>query len=403
MRICLLATADNPHALRWAKFLISRGHDLLCLCDWPGRGGFLELPPCSVQNPQPNWLEAALCFKLWRHRFGWFFFRARSFREAARRFRPEIVHGMEALNFGYATARCRVGAARVLTPWGLDLQRDAKQSRLARALVSYAVRHVEALTTNAPNLGELVIREYGVAPERVRPFSWGVDRSVFRPERAEEARALRQRWEIPEGARVILSHRQMQAAWGIAEIVEAAGEVAAREPEAFFVFLRGRGDARFEARMRQRAEELGFAGRARWISDLISPEEMAAALNLAEVCVSVPPADLLSISVLEAMACGCLLIATDLPSYRDRLVDGKNALLVPAPASPDALARRILEALRNPRLREEFARRNQRIIAEQDDWDKNATQMEEVYRWALAHPLAEGEWRRGVSGSRRSA
>jgi glycosyltransferase involved in cell wall biosynthesis len=56
--------------------------------------------------------------------------------------------------------------------------------------------------------------------------------------------------------------------------------------------------------------------------------------------VSVPETDLLSISVLEGMACGCVPILADLPAYRTRIVDGENGFLF-EPGNADDLISKI--------------------------------------------------------------
>ncbi len=386
MRICFLATADNPHFLRWARYLAGRGHELLCLCDRPGPEGFVDLPACEVRHPQPNLVEAVLCFKVWRHRYGWFFFRVRPFRRAVMDFEPAIVHGMEALSYGYAVSRCG-GFARVLTPWGNDILVDPRKSKLARWLVTRALRNVEAVTTNLPTLRDAVVEEFDVSPERIHAFSWGVDLEVFHPGYEEEARALAERWQIPEGAIVFLSNRQTREHWGTGEIAEAVPRVLAREPRSFFVFLRGRGDPEFEVVLRRRVEESGSAHRVRWVADLLSEKEMAAALNLAHAFVSVPRTDLLSISVLEGMACGSVPVVGDLPAYRARLHEGENAVVVPQPVTAEHLAEALLIAAAHPEWRPQFAARNLVKIRDLDNWAENARKMEQVYHFALENPV----------------
>lgn len=386
MRVCLLATADNPHFLRWARYLIAQGHELLCLCDRPGRAGFSVSPPCRVEHPQPNFVEAVVCFKIWRHRLGWHYFRTRSFRKAVRAFRPDVVHGMEALAYGYALSRCK-GFPRVLTPWGNDIFFEPERSPLARFLVGHALSHVEAITTNMPNLAEFLVPRFGVAPERVRAFSWGVDRGIFHPGHEAEARRLREAWRIPEDAIVFLSPRHVEQYWGAVEIAEAIPRVLAKQPRAFFILLRGRGDRALEDSLRRGLEEANAAHRVHWVGEYLTPEQMAAALNLAFAFISIPRTDMLSISVLEGMGCGCLPVAADLLAYRTRLVHGENAILIPTPVTAESLAEGLVQAAAHPEWREAFARRNVQRIAECDDAARNAHLLEEVYRWAIAHPL----------------
>ncbi len=54
----------------------------------------------------------------------------------------------------------------------------------------------------------------------------------------------------------------------------------------------------------------------------------------------------LSFSMLEAMSCGCLLVASDTPPVREVAMNGYNALMTPFPDSK-ALAERIIYALKN--------------------------------------------------------
>lgn len=68
--------------------------------------------------------------------------------------------------------------------------------------------------------------------------------------------------------------------------------------------------------------------------------------------------------IVEAMACGTPVVATDCPHGPAEILEwGKNGLLVP-PADADALARQILKALRNPSQREQYARRG--LVRAQD-------------------------------------
>ena len=173
---------------------------------------------------------------------------------------------------------------------------------------------------------------------------------------------------------------------GAWEIARAIPKVLAREPRAFFIFLRGRGDPNLETKLRHRLDEVQCSHRILWIDRVLALEEMAVVLNLADAFISIPKTDLLSLSLLEGMACGCIPIAADLLAYKTRLQDGANAVLVPTPVTAESLARAILRVAQHPEWKRPFAQRNQKIVREEDDWAKNAQRMEEVYRWAIRHP-----------------
>ena len=305
----------------------------------PAPKGFRKKPPCEIRHPAPNLAEAALCFKILRHPDGWNWFRARCYRKEVKRFKPDVVHAMEAYAYGFALAKCK-GFPRVLMPWGNDIFVDPFRTRLAGYLVRYALHHAEAITTNMPNLADYLEPQFGVNRERVRAFSWGVDLDIFHTDYKEDANALRKRWNLPGDAFIILSPRQMREYWGMVEIAEAFGRVAAQRPKAHIVFLRGMGEPGLERASSPPPRIPGCWGiRVRWVGDVLDACGMAAAFNLADVFISVPKSDMLSISVLEGMACGCLPVAADLLAYRSRLKHWENALLVPMPVTGEKTGR----------------------------------------------------------------
>ncbi len=106
---------------------------------------------------------------------------------------------------------------------------------------------------------------------------------------------------------------------------------------------------------------------------------MAAFLNLAEVFVSVPRSDLLSISVLEGMACGCVPILADLLAYKSRVVHGENGFMV-LPENHSELAECILRALNEPETRIAFCEKNVELVRTKDSWRHNAPILLDLYR-----------------------
>jgi phosphatidylinositol alpha-mannosyltransferase len=84
------------------------------------------------------------------------------------------------------------------------------------------------------------------------------------------------------------------------------------------------------------------------------------------------------IVLLEAMAAGCALVASDLPGYRSVATDGVDARLV-APGDPRALASAIDGLLDNPAARTALGRAG-RATAARYDWPEVAARARTVYR-----------------------
>ncbi len=71
--------------------------------------------------------------------------------------------------------------------------------------------------------------------------------------------------------------------------------------------------------------------------------------------------------MVEAMGCGCAVIASDLPAIHDSVIDGQTGLLVPQKDTP-ALAKKIIRLLDNPEQVETLALQARKYVLERYDW-----------------------------------
>jgi len=94
-------------------------------------------------------------------------------------------------------------------------------------------------------------------------------------------------------------------------------------------------------------------------------EEMPMYYNLADFFISVPSSDSLSVSLLEAMACGVVPVVSDLPATREWVNDGENGLIVPV-RNEKALADAILTLFMDKSMRERFKKRNLDLVKKAD-------------------------------------
>jgi glycosyltransferase involved in cell wall biosynthesis len=86
--------------------------------------------------------------------------------------------------------------------------------------------------------------------------------------------------------------------------------------------------------------------------------------------------------ILEAMACGCPVVATDIPGCRELVMDGKSGFLVPV-GRPDRLRDALQSLYENKGLLDEMGRRSRRIIEKDYTWDAVAHRIEDYYHEVL--------------------
>jgi glycosyltransferase involved in cell wall biosynthesis len=258
--------------------------------------------------------------------------RAGAARRHVRELAPDIVHAHYLTSYGYLAARCGRHPL-VMTAWGSDLLVTPHTRRWMRWLTGWILRRADLITGDSASLVEAA-REYRPqAP--VHEIHWGVDRARFAPIP----------WEHKDGVQIV-SLRAWEPNYQIGTLIEAFAMLRERLPDApLKLHLLGGGS--LEALLRNQVQLLGleqfvdFHGR-------LDDAGMAAVLARCKVSVSVPVSDATSVAMLESMACGLAVVASDLPANRQWInpellvpVDNAQAIaqVLQLLACDDALAR----------------------------------------------------------------
>ena len=88
--------------------------------------------------------------------------------------------------------------------------------------------------------------------------------------------------------------------------------------------------------------------------------------------------DGMSLSLLEAMACGAFPVVSDIPANREWITHGVNGYLVQLD-SPTQLAERIDKAWNQHELRLAAAAHNRALVEEHGDYQKNMRTIESAF------------------------
>jgi glycosyltransferase involved in cell wall biosynthesis len=323
--LCLLGDANSVHLRRWAGEMQARGFRSSIVTARPQPLDGVEqvvLPP--VQR-SADWL-----------------FRVGAARRAVAALAPDLVHAHYVSSYGFLAAR--VGRRPlVMTAWGSDLLVTPRRSRLMHALTGWTLRRADLVTGDSL---DLVAAIDAYRPRRpAEQIHWGADLARFAP----VDWAARAPFEI-------VSLRSWEPNYRIPVILQAVAALQREAPgRPLALHLLGGGPE--AAALRTQVDALGLQGVVQFHGRL-DDTGMAAVLARCKASVSVPASDATSVSVLESMAAGVPVVASDLPANRQWL-DSEPALIVPV---DDAAA--LAAALR--RLRDDDALA-QRISAHQRD------------------------------------
>ncbi|WP_329579027.1 glycosyltransferase family 4 protein [Kitasatospora sp. NBC_01250] len=257
----------------------------------------------------------------------------------------------------------------VVLHFHLDVDASGRFGRLLPAYKKHVFRPVlraaAAVIVLTPGQAEFVESTYRVPGERIHVVPNGVDGGYFMPVR-ESAQA----GATEERPLELLYVGRLSPQKNVARLLEAMRLV--REP----VRLRIVGDGELRGRLEAQARELGltrveFAG-ARLGDELVSAYAEADAFVLPSDKEGMP------LVVLEAMAAGLPVIATDVPGNAE-LIGGVGLLAAPEPA---ALAAAIDQVAGDARLRRTLAERSA-ATAPAFAWDAVVRRVERVYAEVL--------------------
>jgi glycosyltransferase involved in cell wall biosynthesis len=213
-----------------------------------------------------------------------------------------------------------------------------RSSRLQLRLLSVGVDRYIAVSSG---VAERLVRKLGVPAEKTVVIPNAVD-----VERFSNVTAAELRRNLAGDAHLVLSLARLHEQKGLDVLLRAAVEL----PDARFV-LAGEGPER--GRLERLARQLGIAERVVLLGTRRDTPELLAACDV----LALPSRyEGLPLVLLEAMAAGVPLVASNIPGVDELIVSGENGLLV-EPGDPGALAREIRRLLDDRELRRQLALR----------------------------------------------
>lgn len=340
------------HVRQLAEVLLERGHDVLVLAPSSRRAdeAFVRTVGRPVRIPYAGTV-APICFS--RSSF-------RRIRRLMRVFEPDVVHVHEPFTPSTAMLAVFASPAPVVSTHHAHLARSRLMELSAPILRSVQLRlsaRIAVSRAAAAFLSRALPGEVEVIPN-------GVDLARF----AEPGPAM----DGLPGERRILWVARLDRQKGFPVMVRAFARLAAELDDVTLV-VAGEGRDRSALGLlsdddRRRVVVLGTVPHA----------DLPAFHAAADVFVS--PAigqESFGITLVEAMAAGLPVVATDIPGYREVVTDGVDGLLVP-PDDPFELSQALRRVLTDPDLASSLAAGGRRR-AEGFSWDVVAPRIEAVY------------------------
>lgn len=215
----------------------------------------------------------------------------------------------------------------------------------------------------------------GIDPSRIKVIYNGINLSRLTTDN-HRAEQVRQRLDLPPEGKVVGMIARMFPVKGHATFLQAAALINRAMPEVRFALV---GDGPLRGHLEDLSRELGlgakvtFFGEQRDVGAYLSALDIAALTSNNEGC---------SNFLLEAMALGKPVVATDAGGNRELVRHGETGFLIP-PGDAEALAKAIITLLQHPEIASSMGQRGKERAIAQFSLERMVHEYEILYEETL--------------------
>jgi glycosyltransferase involved in cell wall biosynthesis len=231
-------------------------------------------------------------------------------RDIIRTTRPDIIH-VQGANTPSFLAGLAVGKSSPLfiTAWGSDILLAGKMGWLYTRMVRFALRRAKGVTADASFMNDVMDNIAGKELKFLNA-NFGIDLPMT---------------GSVEKQKMVFSNRSHNPLYRIDKILVVFAEFKRTEKgRDWKLVVAGSGSTTED--LKKLSVQLGIENNVQFVG-WIDGSKNVAYYKAAAIYISFPESDATSISLLEAMAYGCVPVVSDLPANREWIQDGKNGVV----------------------------------------------------------------------------
>ena len=203
------------------------------------------------------------------------------------------------------------------------------------------------------------------------PFDVDLIKAPVGKDRGELLREL----GLPVESQILLNVARVSPQKGLLYALRALPAILRQYPQVHLVSVGATTDSRWTAELKHEAETQGVADHFHLLGARANVVDF---LRACDIFVFPSLYEGLGIALIEAMATGCVCVATNTGPIPEVLQDGKDGVLVP-PADPEALARVVCDLLADPVRRSQLSTEASKSAFQKFDPKRSAEQLTSIY------------------------
>lgn len=332
-RYLIIGNGESPHILKWINELTK----------------YFEVYLVSSQEVAPKVLEVIpedriVRFHLTVSESGGNFRFVRMVAPLIRiiqKVKPGIVNAHYITSHGVVAALAKRFSTHsfklIQSAWGSDILTTPSRNLFYKKLTRFALNQADLATTDSASVAGII---HNLSRVETMTFPFGLKR-------------LPERGPFEKTTDLFFSNRTLNANANIDRVIHFFNRVFVKNRHARLIIAN---DGPLKEYLMQLTTQLGIQDAIEFVG-FLSQDEQEEYYRKSQYYFSILSSDALSVSLLEAMAFGCIPIVSDLPDNRDWVINGVNGLIISEYTTPDTLSVMQEKSL-------EIAERNREMIAD---------------------------------------
>lgn len=350
MKILIVANKNSNHAKKVADGLAQLGHVVVFVS--PN-----DKVDCSVK------LNSKI--RLITLKYGGkkgYILNAVELRRLYKSIKPDVVNVHYASGCGLLASLASLHPI-VLSCYGSDIFEFPHLSRLNNFVLRHILNNADALASTSYAMADEIRRLIDDSTREISITPFGVDVDRFNLlERRDNERP------------VIGIIKSLQPIYDIPLLINAFAIVC--QQSIFNPILRIYGDGPLKEELQELTTNLNIESSVEF-RGRIPNEEVPAALGKMDVFVNCSKQESFGVNILEAMACGVPVVATDCVGPKEIIEDGVSGIII-KDRKPASLADKIMVLLNNPELSKKISIAGRERVLKYYDWANNVNDLEKL-------------------------
>ncbi len=302
-RYLLFGNAESVHILKWAKELVKH-FDVFIISPLGVHNDILKIIPESNivtlnLKLNPDGGNIALLKKIFL------------FKRLIKQINPKIVNAHYITSHGFIAALIRslfgVKFILVQSAWGTDILVTPNRSFLYKFITKYSLNKANIVTSDSEYMSNVIKK---LSKTKCVTFPFGLD---YLPDVKIEDKDIN----------LCFSNRALTENYNIENVIYAFAAMAFKNENLKLIIAN---DGAMRNELIEITKNIGLSNRIEF-KGFLSASQQNEIYKKSTYYFSLPTSDSTSVSLLEAMAFGCIPILSDLPANREWVVNGKNGLI----------------------------------------------------------------------------